>query len=87
MTDPIYISPLTYTGKWRLDLFLNEGQMRRHQMNYTLTKGLFYVHPLTLYHTIPTFNDPREEGFGKHCGKRRKCWLSAFFFSHSFLLN
>ena len=32
---------------------------------------------LTLYHTIPTFNDP-EEGFGKHCGKRRKCWQPAF---------
>ena len=30
------------------------------------------------YHTIPTFNDPKEEGFGKHCGKRRKCWLLAF---------
>ena len=26
---------------------------------------------LTLYHTIPTFNDPKEEAFGKHCGKRR----------------
>ena len=29
---------------------------------------------LWLYHTILTFNDPREEGFGRHCGKRRKCW-------------
>ena len=29
---------------------------------------------LTLYHTIPTFNDPEREGFWKHCGKRRKCW-------------
>ena len=27
---------------------------------------------LTLYHTILTFNDPKEEGFGKHCGKRRQ---------------
>ena len=26
---------------------------------------------LTLYHTIPNFN---QEGFGKHCRKRRKCW-------------
>ena len=25
-------------------------------------------------HTIPTFNHPNEEGFGKQCGKRRKCW-------------
>ena len=29
---------------------------------------------LTLYHTIPTFNDPEKEGFRKHCGKKRKCW-------------
>ena len=29
---------------------------------------------LTLYHTSPTFNDTKEEGFGKHYGKRRKCW-------------
>ena len=29
---------------------------------------------LTLYHTILTFNDAEEEGFGKHCGKRRTCW-------------
>ena len=27
---------------------------------------------LTLYHRIPTFNDPEEEGLGKHSGKRRK---------------
>ena len=29
------------------------------------------------------FNDPEKEAFWKHCGKRRKCWLPAFFsFSH-----
>ena len=33
---------------------------------------------LTLYHTILTFNDPKEEGFGKHWGKRRKCWQPVF---------
>ena len=33
---------------------------------------------LTLYHTIQTFNDPKEEGFGIHCGKRRKCCKPAF---------
>ena len=33
---------------------------------------------LTLYHTIPTFNDPTEGAFRNHCGKRRKCWLPAF---------
>ena len=36
------------------------------------------VKVLTLYHTIPSFNDPKEEAFGKHCGKRRKCWQPAF---------
>ena len=33
---------------------------------------------LTLYHTIPTFNDPGNEAFWKHCRKRRKCWWPAF---------
>ena len=32
---------------------------------------------LTLYHTIPTFNDP-EKPFENIVGKRRKCWLPAF---------
>ena len=34
---------------------------------------------LTVYHTIPTLNNPEEKAFGKHCGKRRKCWYPAFF--------
>ena len=25
-----------------------------------------------------TFNNPEEEAFRKHCGKRRKCWLPTF---------
>ena len=29
---------------------------------------------LTLSHIIPTFNDPKGEGFGKHSGKTRQCW-------------
>ena len=33
---------------------------------------------LTFYHTIMTFNDPKEEGFEKHYEKRRKCLLPAF---------
>ena len=33
----------------------------------------------TLNHKIPTFNDPMEEGFGKHCGKRRQCWSPALY--------
>ena len=35
---------------------------------------------LTLYLTIPTFNDLEKETFRKHCGKRRKC---IFSFSHN----
>ena len=31
----------------------------------------------TLYHTIPTFNDPEKEAFRKHYEKRRKCWKPA----------
>ena len=29
---------------------------------------------LTHFQSIPTFNDPKEGGFGKLCRKRRKCW-------------
>ena len=32
---------------------------------------------LTLYKTIPTFNDPEKEGL-ENSGKMRKCWLPAF---------
>ena len=47
---------------------------RGGQCSYPCFPGVL----LTLYHTIPTFNDPKEEAFGKHCGKRRKCWQPAF---------
>ena len=33
------------------------------------SKVFFLSHYLSLYHTIPTLNDPREESFRKHCGK------------------
>ena len=33
---------------------------------------------LTLYHTIPSFNNPEKDAFSKHCGKGRKCWYPAF---------
>ena len=29
---------------------------------------------LNPYHIIPWFKHLAEETFGKHCGKRRKCW-------------
>ena len=35
---------------------------------------LVSITELTLNLTIPTFNDPEEKAFLKHCGKRRKCW-------------
>ena len=35
--------------------------------------------PLSVCHIIPTFNDPKEDGFGKHCVKRRKFWQPAFY--------
>ena len=38
----------------------------------------YIINILTLYQTILTFNDPKEEGFGKHCRKRRKCRKPAF---------
>ena len=44
---------------------------------------------LSLYNTIPTFNDLETECFWKHCGKRRKCWgtsilsFSQNVFSHT----
>ena len=41
-----------------------------------LGKGLT-LH-LTVYHSIPTFNDLRNKAFRKHSGKRRKCWYPAF---------
>ena len=31
-------------------------------------------HRLAFCLMIPTFNDSKEGGFAKHCGKRRKCW-------------
>ena len=43
-------------------------------------KVLLYIFVLVLilYHTVLTFNNPKEEGFGKNCRKRRKCWSPAF---------
>ena len=43
-----------------------------------------FDHPLTLYHTIPSFNNHEEESFGKHCAKRKKMLLTSILsFSHS----
>ena len=50
---------------------------KRLVLQTSKNQGLFGK-GLTLYHTIPTLNDPEKEGFWKHFGKRRKCWLPAF---------
>ena len=33
---------------------------------------------LSLYLTIATVKDNEKKDFGKHCWKRRKCWIPAF---------
>ena len=41
----------------------------------------------TLYYTILTFNDPKEEGFGKHYGKEENAGNRHFLlFPQGFLL-
>ena len=42
------------------------------------TKYRDYDYVFTLYHIIPTVNDPVGKAFSKHYGKRRKCWQPAF---------
>ena len=38
---------------------------------------------LTLYHTIPTFNDPEKESFWKHCGEKENMLVTSIFsFAH-----
>ena len=34
-----------------------------------MVKSYLYIYQLTLYHTIPTFNDPEKEGFENIVGK------------------
>ena len=46
-----------------------------------------HIAGLTLSHTIPTFNDLGQEGFSKHCMKRRNAGKQHFFhFPQCFLL-
>ena len=40
---------------------------------------IIIINKLTLYHTILTFNNPKEEGFGTHYGKRRNAGNQHFF--------
>ena len=45
-----------------------------HRNDIQTTKYRSLQLGLILYHTIPTLKDSEKEGFGKYCGKRRKCW-------------
>ena len=49
------------------------GKMEDMGSRLMCTFGLYNA-SLTFYNIIPTFKDHKEEGFGKHCEKRRKCW-------------
>ena len=40
-----------------------------------MTEELQNAKGLTLYNTIPTFDDPKEEGFGKHYFLLFPCFL------------
>ena len=46
--------------------------------NLDQTKTWLFGKELTLYHTIPTFNNLEKEDFWKHCGKRQKCWQPTY---------
>ena len=56
---------------------LEHGRHVYEQYDFMTKQTPTYINLLTLYHTIPNFNDPEEIGFGKHCGKRRTCWSPA----------
>ena len=64
---------LAETGIIQNCVIWSDGTIRDTRNNYNINI-LFVI----LYQTIPGFNDPRKETFGKHCGKRRKCRLPAF---------
>ena len=54
------------------------GKERNICYCHFLLLSCFFFSPMTLYRTMLTFHDPREEGFGKNLGKRRKCLEPAF---------
>ena len=48
--------------------------LKKDKISYIGITADIIVAYLTLYHTIPTFNNPDKEAFWKDCGKQRKCW-------------
>ena len=59
-------------------LIMNIFSFSHNGSIFTIDIFITQLH-LTLYYTIQTFNDPKDVGFGKHCSKRRKCWLPTVF--------
>ena len=60
---------------------INEQSRKRHVKEEQKTVHLGYKEDLTLYYIIPTFDNPKKEGSGKRCGKRRKCCFKNVFYS------
>ena len=64
------------------NFFFSHSVFKRLILQTRKNQGLFgkefKVSCLTLYHTIPIFNNLEKEAFWKQCGKRRKCWKPAF---------
>ena len=62
---------------------LDKNQVRNLLHNSTL----HHNDALTFSHKFPTFNNPNEEGFGKHCGKGENAGNQHFLlFPQCFLL-
>ena len=49
----------------------------------SLVNKYHITNDLTLYHTIPTFNDPKKDSFGKHWEKEKMLVTNIFSFSRS----
>ena len=58
------------------DFFCEWLEMFLEKEKILVTSIAFFSHNvfLILYHTILTFNNLKEDGFGKQCEKRQKCW-------------
>ena len=85
----LFSGPLKLTITWRRvlvqlqfilkirlsDNLFNLEQTSSHKVQLSLITAQ-NMH-LIFYHTVPTFNDPEERAFSKHCGKKRKWWYPA----------
>ena len=95
--NPVQLKPET-PGTW-----VEQPRRTPRNLDISKLKPLFYPYfichlqvILTLYQTVPTINDPEEDAFWKHCGKKhfllfRKKKVSTlpkqnFGFSFTFIL-